>query len=302
MFKSEPDTVLNESQTGLPSLGGDPMLYGEDDNEILGMSLDYSQMCQESSVQVLSEVIGNLRQQSNKPTIHPTKSPEGIKPAKPSTMPLTPNDLSQQTSDPAPPNRQPYARILKKILEADLRNGSEPPPVQAPPAAAEGNEKPDKKEASPPQDDKWKDTFRSGSSLRNLNYPQHLHFALRQYVGDCGGYPAFGEIMADMHRDYGSPKDPMAKMLIQQLVLLHEMLPVYHRRGLEAQSSDVAKVYLAAAHRTAEDFRKAASLLREHLLGISKVSFTVVNQQNIAKEQNITVKEESSEPRLRKSA
>lgn len=190
---------------------------------------------------------------------------------------------------PPPIRRQPYAATLKALWEKCMQHPAgftqaKPPDNAVPPmppgAADQGvNATADAKSSTGDKAKREENPIRTGTALRNLNYGEHLHVLMKPYVGDCGGHPAFMEIIGQIYQECGRPDDPMVKMLIPQIEFYHELIPVLYLQALNAKSPEVAKVFFAAAHRTSEDYRKAVDQLREILKTLPKAAAVPAKQE-----------------------
>lgn len=96
--------------------------------------------------------------------------------------------------------------------------------------------------------------------MRLANYAEHMNVMLEPYDGNVG-FQSYVLMMKQNYLEYGSPQDPMVMMLIQQIVLLHELIAVYHRRAMMTKHLDEAAHFLKAAHTATEDHRKACDQL-----------------------------------------
>lgn len=152
----------------------------------------------------------------------------------------------------------------EKPAASGTSKSSVPPqaPTEPPKTTAENNkpqESAEKKKATP----------RNATSLRRGNYPQHLYMLLSSYAGDVA-ITACMEMVDQIYQECGSPNDPFAFMLIQQIVFYHELIPILYRKAIEKTHAELAKVHLSAADKLADNHRKAIDQLRSIIGSLPK--------------------------------
>lgn len=157
--------------------------------------------------------------------------------------------------------------------ESTTRNTSVPPQATAePPKATAEQEKPQESA------EKKNTPLRNATSLRRGNYPQHLYMLLSTYTGEIA-ITACMEMIDQIYQECGSPNDPLAIMLIQQVVFYHELIPIMFRKAISANQPDLAKVHLSAADKLSDNHRKAIEQLRSILGGLPKSLGPTVTQE-----------------------
>jgi len=196
--------------------------------------------------------------------------------------------FDRQSLPPPPVRQPPQASLLQDHLERMMKENSapkSPPPEQN---AEHQQPQPQAPEAAAPgeQPQKPQRPITTAYCLRQTTYARHLHAIMEPYVGDCGQHPAFMEMMGQIFQECNYPDDPLAKMMIQQLVLFNELIGVLFRRGLQAPTIEVANVFFAAGHRAAEDYRKTSNQFREilHALAQRKQAEAKPEEATAAKE------------------
>jgi hypothetical protein len=64
--------------------------------------------------------------------------------------------------------------------------------------------------------------------------------------------------------DAGNPRDPIERMMVEQLAVAHFRIAQLHVRAQKAQGVEAAKLYTAAAARLLGEFRRTALALRPY--------------------------------------
>ena len=97
--------------------------------------------------------------------------------------------------------------------------------------------------------------------------------------------------------DAGVARDPVERVLLEQLVLAHHRLARLHARAAEATHTDAIRVLNAAAIRLLGEVRRTALAIRTYRLPPGTKSFSVVHQQNVvaAGEQKVTYVDQSAD-------
>lgn len=80
----------------------------------------------------------------------------------------------------------------------------------------------------------------------------------------------------------GRPKDPIEKMMVEQLLLAHHRIGDLHAQSACANDAEVVAVFNVAALRLMAEFRKTSLALREYRTPVAAPNVTVVRQQNVA--------------------
>src|SRR4051794_39793336 len=112
------------------------------------------------------------------------------------------------------------------------------------------------------------------------------------YGASAGVFPAveaaaYTAYLEQLLRDAGDPSDPIERMLVEQLVQAHHAVGRLYFRASNSETVDAAGVYLAAAARLMNEFRKTSLALRIYRTPAVAPNVTVT--QNIASEQKIAV-------------
>jgi hypothetical protein len=77
---------------------------------------------------------------------------------------------------------------------------------------------------------------------------------------------AFNSYVHQLLHDAGDPKDPIERMLVEELVLAHHTIGRFHVLSADAQGATEACLYQAAAVRLLGEFRKTALALKSYRL------------------------------------
>src|SRR5262249_17469776 len=96
-------------------------------------------------------------------------------------------------------------------------------------------------------------------SLRTAFFPSCMATAL-QFTGF--GAAAYQTMLDQALKEAGSPDDPIAVMLAQQLVFVHLRMAQLQASAAEAKSTEAIKILNAAAARLLGEFRRTALVLR----------------------------------------
>ncbi len=80
----------------------------------------------------------------------------------------------------------------------------------------------------------------------------------------------------------GTIKDPIERMLTEQLIVAHHRITELHAESACADTPKIKELYNAAALRLLNEFRKTALALREYRTPVVSKNLTLVNQQNVA--------------------
>jgi hypothetical protein len=99
-----------------------------------------------------------------------------------------------------------------------------------------------------------------------------------QNAGSAGTKLAFDSMMGEA----GDLKDPVEKMLVEQILLLHFRLATLQVEAAEVHEVERVKAYNGALARLLGEFRRLALALRTYRAPVSAKAFTVVHQQNVA--------------------
>jgi hypothetical protein len=97
-------------------------------------------------------------------------------------------------------------------------------------------------------------------SLRERIFPALMAWALpfRRSI-DPGAYKVY---LDQLLEDAGNPKDPIERMMIEQLALTHFRIGLLHTDAAEAKGIEAVKVYNSVVARMQGEFRRSALALR----------------------------------------
>jgi hypothetical protein len=88
-------------------------------------------------------------------------------------------------------------------------------------------------------------------------------------------------------QDAGDTKDPIARMLIEQIVMAHHHISVLHVRALTSECPKRVEVFEGALARLLGEFRRTVLALKTYLAPNTPANVTVVGQQNVAQNQQV---------------
>jgi len=97
-------------------------------------------------------------------------------------------------------------------------------------------------------------------------------------AGSAGTKLAFDSLLGEA----GDSKDPIERMLVEQILLLHFRLATLQVEAAEAHEAERVKAYNGALARLLGEFRRLTLALRTYRAPVSAKAFTVVHQQNVA--------------------
>jgi hypothetical protein len=80
--------------------------------------------------------------------------------------------------------------------------------------------------------------------------------------------PAYKTVLEQILREAGDPDDPVAVMMVQQLVLAHFRIAQLHASAGQAQGLEGIKILNSAAARMLGEFRRTALALRLYKAGV----------------------------------
>src|SRR4051794_7358123 len=112
------------------------------------------------------------------------------------------------------------------------------------------------------------------------------------YGASAGVFPlveaaAYTAYLEQLLEDAGDPSDPIERMLVEQLAQAHHAVGRLYFKAANSESVDAAGVYLAAAARLMNEFRKSTLALKSYRTPAAAPHVTVM--QNIAGEQKIAL-------------
>jgi len=101
----------------------------------------------------------------------------------------------------------------------------------------------------------------------------------------------------ELIRDMGSPKDPLERMLIEQVGIAHVMVMRLHGLCATADNAERTALYATAAGRLLAELRRTIVTLRDYRTPPAKPQVTI-QQQNIARRQEIAYVTNPDEDRV----
>jgi hypothetical protein len=101
----------------------------------------------------------------------------------------------------------------------------------------------------------------------------------------------FVEYVDQLMVEAGEPKDPIERLLIEQIGLAHHNIGRLYIQASSADTLEQAKVYNAAATRLLAEFRRAALALKKYREPTPTRNITLVKQQNLAQHQQVALVE-----------
>jgi len=203
-----------------------------------------------------------------------------------------------------PPPESPVNSATRPGLTASKppKNSASPPlrpppiaqkPESAPPPAAFRfpNEPTKKETATPPA--VWVDPTPEQYEL----IKHDVQFMWERLIPSCLSLmmaPVVHEPAAAMiylHRfiaDAGDTKDPVLRVLLEQLAMAHLRLAKLNVEASKAEGTELYKVLNAAAARLLSEIRKLALAIKTYQEPAASKSFAVIQQQNVAHEQQVS--------------
>lgn len=80
----------------------------------------------------------------------------------------------------------------------------------------------------------------------------------------------------------GNPADPIERMLVEQMLLIHYRLAGIHGQAAHAKTVEAEKILTTMAVRLLGELRRAALAVRQYRLPPGQKTFSVIHQQNVA--------------------
>ena len=100
--------------------------------------------------------------------------------------------------------------------------------------------------------------------LRDIMSPVALYGSMGGSHGNMLGPDAYTRYLRDLVADCGAPRDPIEKMIVEQLVLAHANIGrLYMKSGMAGQHEETV-AYAAAAGRLTGEFRRLSLALTEY--------------------------------------
>ena len=98
---------------------------------------------------------------------------------------------------------------------------------------------------------------------------------------------AYAPYMEQLLVDCGDTADPIERMLIEQIALAHHNIGRLHVQAARAETIQQANAYNSAAARLLAEFRRTVSTLKNYREPPTTKHVTVVQQQNVAENQQV---------------
>lgn len=99
---------------------------------------------------------------------------------------------------------------------------------------------------------------------------------------------SFQRYLETLLAEYGSPTDPVERMLIEQLAIVHHVIGRLHAQANYAASPEEAEVHLGSAARLTAEMRRTALALRQYRQGPAQ-QLTVISQQSLVAGQQVAI-------------
>ena len=96
----------------------------------------------------------------------------------------------------------------------------------------------------------------------------------------------------------GGVEDPIEKMLVRQLIVGHHQLLRLYESANGTSNLEAIKIYNAAAARLQSELRRVALSIRTYRSPVSPKQFTIVEQQNVAQQQEVSFVQQSDGNRI----
>jgi hypothetical protein len=107
-------------------------------------------------------------------------------------------------------------------------------------------------------------TSAQAGHLRDIMSPVALYGSMGGSHGNMLGPDAYTKYLQDLVADCGAPRDPVERMILEQLVLAHANIGrLYVKSGMAGQHEEVVG-YAAAAGRLTGEFRRLSLALTEY--------------------------------------
>ena len=131
--------------------------------------------------------------------------------------------------------------------------------------------------------------------VRDLKIPAALA-VITETARSSGARVAMDEFLAEA----GGSKDPLERILLQQVLLAHHRIADLHARAAEAKNLIVAKECSAAAARLTGELRRLILSIRVYRQPPAQRSFSVITQQNVVASgsQEVQYVDQASEKRI----
>ena len=139
-----------------------------------------------------------------------------------------------------------------------------------------------------PQDDVGKSEAQTqqnevqAKAIKQTSAAAVLATCLRKTYGKVVGSNGFKAYVEANLAEAGNPKDPIERMMVEQLVIAHHRIGDLHAEAACAENPEVAALYQATAARLMNEFRKTSLALREYRTPVTSPKLTLVGQQNVA--------------------
>lgn len=176
--------------------------------------------------------------------------------------------LNAASRDPALPERMD---AWNKQQESKLSQAEEPvaaPAKPQPPAPDASTSSTQSVPESPEERDRKR--ARKANTLIGSYADRQMQQMLRPLLGDFASDLVFATIHEQYLKMAEYPEHPSIRLLVQQVVAMHFLAIALSRRGMEASSVDIAKVYLNEASKMSSLQLKAMQQLEDLALSIEQ--------------------------------
>jgi len=148
---------------------------------------------------------------------------------------------------------------------------------------------PGNSEKPPPQVTEEQVEEAHAQNLKQKAAGAHLYASVSDSLGSSTPPNAYLKHMQNTLREAGAPRDPVERMLIEQITLAHHNIGRLHSSAAAAKTVDEAKVYNAAAAKLLGEFRRTALALKQYREPTPARQYMMVKQQNIAAQQQVAL-------------
>jgi len=123
---------------------------------------------------------------------------------------------------------------------------------------------------------------REAEAIKQTSGAAVLATCLGKTFGKLIGSNGFKAYVEATLETAGNPKDPIERMMLEQLLIAHHRIGDLQAEAACAKNPEVAALYQVAAARLMNEFRKTSLAVREYRTPVTSPKVTLVKQQNIA--------------------
>jgi hypothetical protein len=144
-------------------------------------------------------------------------------------------------------------------------------------------------EDAPPSKEQLDEVLRVAENIKLRSAPTYLVQSVNP-----GGNPTLSIDSCDFYLqqmmiEAGSPQDPIERMMIEQLALVHHNIGRLYVKAASAETMLQEKILLAAVARLVGEFRRGILALKKYREPTPPTYRTVVRQQNVAQNQQVAL-------------